>query len=230
METLCISNICKMAMNSANNQLLCYRPSSEKWKNKRCFGAIATARGGHATTVIEDKVWLYSGQSPTAPATDFNDLYQLDMHSRTWSEINTGQTNPRRCFKCSLNAATENQLVLHGGENWKKNNTWILDLPSLSWRRLYSTKYKDHPRFNHTGCQGINKSIIIAGGHTNATSQQSYCSIFNVMLEPKSLQQLAIKTIYAHRTELPWKCHLPKKLMRLLLIDGHTATGELVRP
>ena len=43
-----------------------------------------------------------------------------------------------------------------------------------------------------------------------------YNCVFNVMLEPKSLQQLAIKTVYEHRTGLPWRW-LPKMVIKLML-------------
>ena len=62
----------------------------------------------------------------------------------------------------------------------------------------------------------MNKSVTIIGGITaNEATNQSYTSTLHVMLEPKSLQQLAMKTIYSHQTVLPWK-HLPKMLIASL--------------
>ena len=43
---------------ATNNQLLCYDPNTHKWTNPQCFGSIPTPRLGHASTIINDKVWL----------------------------------------------------------------------------------------------------------------------------------------------------------------------------
>ena len=57
-------------------------------------------------------------------------------------------------------------------------------------------------------------------------NQSVYKPIFHVLIEPKSLQQLAMQKICKHHTVLPWK-YLPKKLTMLLDIQETEDTGEI---
>ena len=47
----------------------------------------------------------------------------------------------------------------------------------------------------------------------------------SVMLEPKTLQQLSIHTIYKYRGHLPWKC-LPQKLIKLMQYGSEDDTTD----
>ena len=93
------------------------------------------------------------------------------------------------------------------------SDTWIMDLSSQTWRKYASNL--DHHRENHTGSFGVNKSIIIIGGYNDSHTYKTYTPTFEVMLEPKSLRWLAMKTIYSNQDMLPWKC-LPSKLVAQL--------------
>ena len=97
-----------------------------------------------------------------------------------------------------------------------ESNTWLMDLHTLKWRKH---PCHDHPRNRHTGTLGVNKCVIIIGGLI-LTQTDDYTSIshFYVMLDPKSLKQLAMKTIYSKRSELTWMC-LPQKLIAQLGFD-----------
>ena len=205
-----------------NNQLLCFNPSSEEWTNPECSGQVPTPRGAHATATIRDKVWLYGGYHfPTV----LDDFYQLTMSTLVWTQIQTGQPKPRELGLCSLNAITDEQLVLHGGSAgyniYAVNDTWIFHLPSQTWKKLDTSK-KDYHRMSHTASVGINGSVIIIGGTLNFFScYDIYTDTFNIRLEPKSLQQLALQTINKDRTHLPWGS-LPKKLIDLLGTEEDT--------
>ena len=192
-----------------NNQLFHFNPVSSEWTNLKCLGVVPTPRSYHATTVFGDKVWLYGGQTQGITC---DDLYQLDMCSLTWTQIQTMTLKPGRMQGCSLNVMRENQLVLHGG---KDENTWILDLSSYSWKKCTYDSFRRH----HTGSLGINNNIIVIGGicpKDDLKPHSEQClPMCNIALEPKSLQQLSIKTVYMYRGQLPWK-HLPKKLINLI--------------
>ena len=200
-----------------NNQLLCYDPWSQDWRNLKPSGTVPEPHSEHTSTIIGDKVSMYGGFS-TKP----NRIYQLSMVSLTWTEILSGQPKPRYREMCSLIAVTEDQIVLHGGSTSKKrfNDTWILDLPSLSWTRYEASQAK--PRSGHTGNVGIGSSIIIIGGIMDSQKKDGsfdseiYNDAFSVKLEPKTLQQLAIQKIHHHKDVLPWK-RLPNLLQTRFL-------------
>ena len=145
------------------------------------------------------------------------------MHSFTWTLIETNQTRPQvRCLS-TLNLIFGSQLVLHCGaqrSNVPLNDTWIFDLSSKSWRQY---KYSaDHQWYGHTGIKGIDENIIIIGGYCNGYSQYNpavYKPTFDLNLGPKTLQQLAMKTVCKHKTVLEWKC-LPTKLTAQLGLSG----------
>ena len=197
-----------------NNQLLSYNPNTNKWENCQYFGAVPIPRFGHASAIIRKTVFLFGGHNQIQE--NVNDLFQLDMHSLTWTQLGFGQASPQARGWCSLTATSNNQLVLHGGCTTERtlSDTWILDGTSYSWR-LY-TSMKDHHRSYHAATLGLSSSVIIIGGDNDVNENDDvYNSIFWVQLEPRSLQELASRTIYKHKANLPWKC-LPKKLMALV--------------
>ena len=194
-----------------NNQLLCYNPNTQKWTNPQCFGNVPSPRSSHATTVIKKQVWLYGGRDA---GQHINDIFELTMHSLTWTQIHPIQPHPQANHACTLTAVAD-QLVLHGGCNrvgQYVGDTWIMDLQSHSWR--LHTSGKDHSRGRHTVSSGLNSSVIILGGDKDFFDQQ-YNTIFHVTLEPKPLQQLAIQIIHKHQAALPLE-FLPVKLTSLL--------------
>ena len=168
------------------------------------------------SSIIKDKVWCNVGR----------DLFELTMHSLTWTplEVDIGkymETHFRANY--TLTSTRDYQLVFHGGRKsqWAFRDTWILDLTSHTWR-LY-TSGKDHCRYWHTGSSGLSNNVIIIGGFKcDWDKYEEYNEVFHVMLEPKSLQQLAIQIIHKHQDEIPWDI-LPSKLISLL---GISAKGK----
>ena len=187
-----------------NNQLLCFNPSSVEWMDVKCFGSVPTPRSQHSTTIIRDKVWLYGGKF-----TSIHELYCLSMCSFEWTQIQTG--NPQDLHFTSISAISDTMLILHGKNIVSDTTeTWVIDLLTSMWKQ-YSRK-KDHPRMHHTGHKSINNNVIIIGGRNWVTNGHcNYAATFDMMLEPRSLQQLAMQTIFKHKDVLPWK-HLPKTL------------------
>ena len=58
---------------------------------------------------------------------------------------------------------------------------------------------------------GLNTDVVIIGGLKEYT-QSIYNSTIHVMLEPKSLQQLAVQTIDKNKALIPWQ-GLPNNLI-----------------
>ena len=199
-----------------NNQLLCFNPCSNTWTNPKCTGMVPSPRAACATAIIGDMVWFYGGYDHNNR--ELNELYELNMESLSWTQVQTGGPKPQCCSLSTLTAITESKLVLHGGSAGRRiviNEIWILDLPSKSWEKYESSK--DEPRYAHTASLGINKSIIIIGGLNRDDERKPFPCIepFTLRLEPKSLEQLAMKSVYNHQNELPLNT-LPKKLLDLI--------------
>ena len=198
-----------------NNQLLSYDPNTKHWVNPQCFGSVPSPRWGHASAIIDANVFLYGGCIQTQAYT--HNFIQLDMFSLTWTQIQTGQHSLHaQCF-CSLTATSDNKLVLHGVHSTHeraRNDTWVMDLLSHSWR-LYQSR---SPRLqSHTATLGLNSNIIIIGGCEDVhNTYDMYTNMVHVMLEPKSLREHASCTIYKHRDDLPWTLCLPTRSLQRL--------------
>ena len=201
---------------SINNQLLCFNPASCEWSNVKCFGDVPSPRAMHATAAVGDKTWLYGGR---ALRNVVDEMYELNMCSLTWTQIQTYQPRPQGSLLSSLTAIRAGtRLVLHGGIPGARTasikDTWILDLPSRSWRLHASDE--GNARYGHTGSSGINSSVVILGGITRKEYGATGTPVshnFTMRLEPKSLQQMAMQTVYTYQKELPCET-LPRKLLK----------------
>ena len=226
-----LNNYGYFSADSRDNQILCFDPSCNKWTNPQSFGDIPEPRSGHGTAIIKDKTWLYGGCGYNLTNV-FVDLFELDMHSLTWTRIGNCEVAP--CFygSCMLNAVTENQVFVHYGttdiDGHREINTWILDLSSMSWKK-YSNPYEDgyNPYNEPTSTTGINNSAMIIvrkcfQDNDNLDDEQEPFNYFHMNLGAKSLQQLAMQTIdlWKHDRTLPWQETLPKKLKYLLGFPG----------
>ena len=197
-----------------NNQLLKFNPISKEWSNPRSSGAVPATGvmryNIHTDAAIGHKFWYNS----TAV---FDELHELDMQSLVWTCIQfIDPLYPHHRSRCSLNALTEHQLVLHGGylldvgKRCTLSDTWILDLPSRSWKQY--TNNEAYPRKAHCASVGLNNNIVIIGG-SSGHAYHMHKDNFHVMLEPKCLLQLAMQTVFKYQSELPMKS-LPRKLCK----------------
>ena len=190
-----------------NNQLLCFDPCCNTWTNPKCSGDVPSPRCDHATAIIGDSLWLYGGYNRGYNSDDF---YTMSMDSFSWIQININHPTPGHRWKHSLNAISATQLVLHGGYCCGlANATWIFDMEARVWRRY---KQDEDHRDGHTGLRGLTDSVICIGGRSKKEFTKSF---FHLMLEPRSLQALAMQMIQRHKGVLQWKS-LPNKLGKLL--------------
>ena len=198
---------------SLNNQLLCFDPTCQEWMNPKCSGCVPPPVADHANIIITDNVWQFGGYTG-ASFKGCDELYELNMRSLFWTKIETRYPQPSDQIFCSFTALTNTHLVLHGECNDENDHqTYILDLSTLSWKKLNFVE--DLPRTSHTCTRNINSNGVVIG--VKSIGDQAYPILDNVyvMLGTKSLQQLAIQTIHQNRIELPLEA-LPKKLRSLL--------------
>ena len=196
-----------------NNQLLCFDPSTQTWMNLACSGDVPSPRSFATAAATQDKVWLYGGSSRGRRC---DDLYELNMHSFEWTQIYKS-TPIRRAFPPSLTPITATKLVLHSS-SVKTKFLWIFDVESYSWKKLRrsATMRTRSCEYHLTITAGLNNDAILLGAHIGSCSKP----VFSVMLEPKSLQHLALRTIYEHRYVLPWRNSLPPPLKRNMHMMG----------
>ena len=125
-----------------NNQVFCFDLSSQKWTNPKSHGTVPSPRSCHASTVVRDHAWVFGGYSHSIHH-DLYELYQFDLISLTWTEIQIHLTKPESdCY--TLSAVSQHQIMLHGSQRADSpgllNDTWVLDLQSLSWKQHTANK------------------------------------------------------------------------------------------
>ena len=212
------------------NQLWCFDPDMQVWKNVQCTGSKPSPRYCHAITKIRATVWLHGG---TDHHGDFDDLYEFNLCSLTWTQIQTvGSLRPDKRCEHSLSAISEAQILLYGGRN--DNLSWIFDLPSLSWRQYHAPMCLNGKIIeangwqNHTSTIGLH-SVIIFGGlrwhddiaiHSNDT--------LYIMFRPKSLVKSCLEVLCKQRSCLS-KCdwdNLPRNLHAQLVAMYELSENE----
>ena len=194
-----------------SNELFTYDPSKQTWTNVECFGVIPSPRESPSAAVIRDRAWLFGGFTTLGWE---NELHELNMNLCAWTHIYTFVPASPGFRTSFLAPPTTNQLMLHGYSDDEEGGfTWILDVnKSYQWRQ-YPAGDDEHcfcQEYSSTGISGLNNDVIIIGGHTDSRSDKPVSS---VMLEPKSLQQMAMIIIQQNKTNLPWKS-LPHALRR----------------
>ena len=140
-----------------------------------------------------NKVWIFGGKD--SEMSQLEDFFELNMLSYTWTKIQTGHHRPHvhaSSMHLSLNALSETELLLYAEDNDLNHRTWILDLPSQTWKNL--TKFNRPICSSSTVFIGVNRCIYIIISDAGP--------MFCMRLEPKSLQQLALQTISKYRSEL----------------------------
>ena len=189
-----------------NNQLFSYDPLMQSWKNIECYGDVPSPREYASAATIKDRVWLHGGRTGVGWE---NKLYELSMNSLSWTRICIDIPRPQVSGKSPLASLSDNHLVihLHGGSR-QGRSIWIFDVESYRLRQSPGGAKCYRQEFPSTGTRGLNRDVIILGGH----HIPKYKPVFAVMLEPKSLQQLAMRLIYQYKKNLPWKS-LPPPLI-----------------
>ena len=182
-----------------NNQLFCYDPSVETWKNVKTFGDILPPPMHTCAALIDDKVWLYVGRHSSGRK---DALYELSMTSFEWTQIDVfGKmaTSPS-VNAASLTPITPSQLVLHSGST-ETESTWVFDVKTYTWKQIAVPDL--HHCYSHTAITGLNSVIVL--GRSIMPSHGCNIPVYCLMVEPKSLQQLSMTIIHENKTQLPWK-------------------------
>ena len=187
-----------------NNQLLSYDPFCQMWINVACSGDVPVPRAEASSAIVNDRAYLLGGQ--THLFID-NDLYELNMHSITWTRIETTGGSSTGYSGDSLIPVLGNKLARYGG---CEGSIWIFDTHSHTWKELLGNKVGCD--YHHTGITGLHGSAVILG-KTIQPQGQAYNPVITVRIEPKSLQQFAMQTVY-HKVDRTFWGMLPKKLTR----------------
>ena len=168
------------------NQLICYNPSTQTWRDIQCSGNVPLPRrnASRSVAIIKDTVWMYRGLSEAKIHSDF---HELSMDSFQWTHIDT--SIPKRVnLDWTLTPITRSQLAVHHGNC---NITRIFYVLSHEWRKY--RRQHSCCLYSVTSTTGLHSNAIFLG---SGGQHNMYNPVYSVMLQPMSLQQLAMKTIH----------------------------------
>ena len=213
-------------LGGSNNQIHCYNLRAQKWTNPKCDGAVPSPRSYHATAKVNDKVYLYGGQSGVEQNHKvFKDLYELGMDTLIWTEIEVNNlvvNIPPALYSHTFTTMdNDNQIALYGGvTEWNSQSsreTWTYNIESKSWKRR-NPIFGVHARFDHTATPASNGVIVFGGiqwkGFGKKKCYPVPCNgVAHIHINVMSFEQLALNAAYKHRgtTQAEWKT-LPKHL------------------
>ena len=183
------------------NQLYCYDPARSTWENVESSGSVPSPRHHACAAKIGDKVWLHGGICDV----HVNDFYELNMVSLIWTQIQISL----QIFRLKLVPITTNQLLLHNFTINSTSEMWIFDVESHTLRQ--KSMADDSNLVLCTATTGLNGEVVVLGGIK--INKNTYRPQLSVKLEPSSLQQLAMRTIFKYKDMLPFNS-LPSKLIR----------------
>lgn len=206
------------------NQFMAYDPKTDEWVLPTTTGKLPTPRAAHAAALVNNIVYIFGGRHQNSR---LNDLHCLNMDTMEWSgplpvQGSDGVLPEGRSWH-SLNALSENSLVLYGGfsqNDMPLSDCWILDLSIMKWKKVDLGFSK--PRLWHTACVSTFEEVIIYGGCTQNILDHRIAAehgkdIIVLRFSPKSLFRLCIDIVVKHHIQLSDGFDiLPASIQRIL--------------
>ena len=164
--------------------------------NLQRLGAVPAPDLWLSTTACGHKIWLYHKRVV------FDELYELNMKTLAWTHLQFNSPNQHYGYFPRVNALTERQIALcnkNDSDSDSTLDTWILDLPSLTWKQYTSAKIC--PQIIHTIVPGPHNNTVIIFDKRNSSEvyeNVEYPDVLHLILEPKALQHIAMQTVFEH--------------------------------
>jgi hypothetical protein len=126
-------------------------------------------RGGHASIYDQShsRVLVFGGKDASGIRSD---LWQLDVPTRTWSQVlPNGAWPAARAWFSGFYHPTRNSMIIFGGGDGgtgTRNDVWELDLDSLKWRQLSPSGTSPSGRSSYNAGLSIEQNmLVIISGH-----------------------------------------------------------------
>lgn len=133
-----------------------FDPVTHEWENRHALNPPSTRWGTMmAYDVHARKTVLFAGGDFNTWL-PLNDTWTYDYASNTWTQLETADSPPRINFGAMAYDRSSRLIVLFSGnhwydytfEGWNIDETWTLDVPQATWKRV-STTFAPPPRTYH---------------------------------------------------------------------------------
>jgi len=153
------------------NDLYCFDPTTVEWTRYDPRGIGPSGRAMATATVVGRKIYFFGGANSTGSRRDttgFCDLYELDIDTMTWAEVETRSTPPQPCYGHTANYIGDNKLLVFGGKGYTVTNAiHIFNLATNEWKPY---AYAGNPlvcRWGHTASIHYGHHLLIFGGRND---------------------------------------------------------------
>lgn len=146
------------------------RPDPKNFAGRK-LPYIHESRWGHSACIVPawdpNKVVLFGGWDSSA---QYNDLYTFDCNTHEIAVLKTGPGPTPRAGHSAI--ACGKKMVVFGGAYCKggpyvySDNTYILDLETMSWSELETVGEIPNPRAQHGSCLMWNRFLLVFGGYS----------------------------------------------------------------
>mmetsp|Transcript_17148 Transcript_17148/g.28211 ORF Transcript_17148/g.28211 Transcript_17148/m.28211 type:complete len:304 (+) Transcript_17148:152-1063(+) len=141
-------------------------PDSLKWVKVHFKGTAPQSRTGHTLVAFKKRLYLFGGQDPLESVV-FNDLFEFDTDTSTWSKPSqSGAIPPPRNSHTAVVLDGHMVVVAGANEEGPLDDSYTLDLETFVWTRIKSSRSIPEAREMHTSIPfGVNK-VLVHGGRT----------------------------------------------------------------
>jgi N-acetylneuraminic acid mutarotase len=166
-------------------------------------GKPPAPRGGHSTTVIGSKLWIFGGCNEVC----LNDLHVFDTESNEWKQVRGHGKRPIPRWGHSCTAFGHKLYIFGGYDGNFMNDLHIFDTETMKWRRGVAKGQVPSPRRGHTAVAFGDTLYVIGGiGECNENN----------------LSEFALTTVYAlDCVEMKWDVMKTKGLPETKLSQFH---------
>ena len=147
------------------NDVWCYDPITNLWTCLDCIGYIPAPREGHASTIVDDVMYIFGGR--TEEGTDLGDLAAFRISSRRWYTFQNMGPSPSPRSGHSMTAYGK-QIVVLGGEPSIATReatdlatVYILDTAKIRYPNDQPTQPAPADRITGAGRTGISEKAGI---------------------------------------------------------------------
>ena len=181
-----------------SNELWLYDFSDQTWyqPSQGDYGS-PDPRAYHVAGVSDTFMLIFGGNTPSAGFV--NDLWQYDLNTHNWSDLYPENPPSRRAYHAGLMVGQD--FYIFGGspdDSTLLSDFWKYNLPTNTWTQL--TGVTSPPgRVNASLAAGSNNTILLFGGSTDATQNDTSTNTLNDCW----IYDLTIHTWYQQSVVIP---------------------------